>query len=102
MFGRGRSSSLERLAGEAEAIILAMSEAEREHALAGLKQLIAGARSLFALPDALWERLWQMLLLVIAKSQIPGVKPAALIGQILRGAPTLDEHYGSDLRELVH
>lgn len=80
---------LERIAADAEKLVLAMPEADRERASAGLRMVITGAQLLMVLPEAMTGHLWNALVTFVLKMQLPGARPRVLFGQLADGAPRL-------------
>jgi hypothetical protein len=96
MWGKGRAadrpSELQQRAAEAEALILAMPEADRAAVLAAVERMARAGADLRRLPDAVVEVLGKMIFRFILELHLPAVrKPTAeqLVRQVLAGAPVL-------------
>lgn len=90
---KARPSGLEKLAAEAEAIVLELPEDEQEKALDGLKHIVEAGRCISTLPEALMGRLWRILVLIVGKTTL-GAKGSHLLKQVARGCPQLDSRFG--------
>ena len=102
MFGRkreGAASRLESLAAKAQGIVSALEPTARDEAIAGIGRIIEGTRALGVLPDELVNTLWQAVIVFVLKLQT-GAKPAALLEQLIKGAPMLEPYAGSLRREI--
>lgn len=84
---------LARRAAKAERLILAMTVQDRAAALAAVETIAAAITGLKNLPDELADELGALVVDFLVEMNMPGLirkpSPAALVRQIIDGAPTL-------------
>lgn len=99
------ASELERFAGQAEALILAMPELERRRVLEAVEVMARAGAELRALPDDVVELLSKMAFKFMLDLNTPSLrrKPSAaeLVDQLVRGAPTLLGPHAAALKRLT-
>lgn len=90
-----RASELERLASEAEALVLAMPATDREQSLAAVAVMVEAGAELRLVPPQLWDLLGRLALKFLLDLNTPTwpgkakPDPARMILQMADGAPTL-------------